>query len=73
MESDSYARSETYTQLETGAVISAAIDALDLSQFQNEAGVLALIAGELVPYTGTKRKSRPTWRASSPNTPRAAP
>ena len=50
IESDSYARSETYTQLETGAAITAAIDALDLSQFQNEAEVLALIAGELVPY-----------------------
>ena len=50
IESDSYARSETYTQLETGAAITAAIDALDLSQFQNEAGVLALIAAALVPY-----------------------
>ena len=50
IESDSYARSETYTQAETGAAITAAIDALDLSQFQNEAEVLALIAGELVPY-----------------------
>ena len=50
IESDSYARSETYTQLETGAAITAAIDALNLSQFQNEAEVLALIAGELVPY-----------------------
>ena len=50
IESDSYARSETYTQLETGAAITAAIDALDLSQFQNEAEVLALVAGELVPY-----------------------
>ena len=40
IESDSYyARSETYTQLETGAAITAAIDALDLSQFQNEAEV----------------------------------
>ena len=34
IESDSYARSETYTQAETGAAITAAIDALDLSQFQ---------------------------------------
>ena len=50
IESDSYARSETYTQAETGAAITAAIDALDLSQFQNEAGVLALIATALVPY-----------------------
>ena len=50
LESDSYARSETYTQLETGAAITAAIDALDLSQFQNEAEVLALIAAALVPY-----------------------
>ena len=50
IESDSYARSETYTQLETGAAITAAIDALDLSQFQNEAEVLALIATALVPY-----------------------
>ncbi|CAE7477421.1 unnamed protein product, partial [Symbiodinium microadriaticum] len=50
IESDSYARSETYTQLETGAAITAAIDALDLSQFRNEAQVLALIAGELGPY-----------------------
>ena len=50
IESDSYARSETYTQLETGAAISAAIDALDLSQFQNEAEVQALIATALVPY-----------------------
>ena len=50
IESDSYARSETYTQLETGAAITAAIDALDLSQFQNEAQVLALIAGELGAY-----------------------
>ena len=49
IESDSYARSETYTQAETGAAITA-IDALDLSQFQNEAGVLALIATALVPY-----------------------
>ena len=39
LESDSYARSETYTQLETGAAITAAIDAL--SQFQNEAEVQA--------------------------------
>ena len=44
------ARSETYTQLETGAAITAAIDALDLSQFQNEAEVQALIAAALVPY-----------------------
>ena len=50
IESDSYARSETYTQLETGAAITAAIDALDLSQFQNEAEVQALIAAALVPY-----------------------
>ena len=49
IESDSYARSETYTQLETGAAITAAIDALDLSQFQNEAEVQALIAAALVP------------------------
>ncbi|OLQ03343.1 hypothetical protein AK812_SmicGene13689 [Symbiodinium microadriaticum] len=48
LESDSYARSETYTQLETGAAITAAIDAL--SQFQNEAEVQALIATALVPY-----------------------
>ena len=50
IESDSYARSETYTQAETGAAITAAIDALNLSQFQNEAGVQALIAAALVPY-----------------------
>ena len=50
IESDSYARSQTFTQAETGAAITAAIDALNLSQFQNEAQVLALIAGELVPY-----------------------
>ena len=50
IESDSYARSETHTQLETGAAITAAIDALDLSQFQNEAEVQALIAAALVPY-----------------------
>ena len=50
IESDSYARSETYTQLETGAAITAAIDALNLSQFQNEAQVQALIAAALVPY-----------------------
>ena len=50
IESDSYARSETYTQLETGAAITSAIDALDLSQFQNEAEVHALIATALVPY-----------------------
>ena len=50
IESDSYARGETYTQAETGAAITAAIDALDLSQFRNEAQVLALIAGELGPY-----------------------
>ena len=50
IESDSYARSETYTQLETGAAITAAIDALDLSQFQNEAEVQALIAAALMPY-----------------------
>ena len=35
------------TILETGAAIAAVIDALDLSQFQNEAGVLALIATAL--------------------------
>ena len=50
IESDSYARGETYTQAETGAAITAAVDALDLSQFRNEAQVLALIAGELGPY-----------------------
>ncbi len=50
IESDSYARSETYTQLETGAAITAAIDALDLSQFQNEAEVQALIATALAPF-----------------------
>ena len=50
IESDSYARSETYTQLETGAAITAAIDALDLSQFQNEAEVQALIATALALY-----------------------
>ena len=50
IESDSYARSETYTQLETGSAITAAIDALNLSQFQNEAQVLALIATALEPY-----------------------
>ena len=46
IESDSYARSETYTQAETGAAITAAIDALNLSQYRTEAQVLALIAGE---------------------------
>ena len=50
IESDSYARGETYTQLETGAAITAALDALNLSQYRTEAQVLALIAGELVPY-----------------------
>ena len=50
IESDSYARSETYTQAETGAAITAAVDALNLSQYRTEAQVLALIAGELVPY-----------------------
>ena len=51
IESDSYnARSETYTQAETGAAITAAIDALDLSQFQNEAEVQALIATALALY-----------------------
>ena len=50
IESDSYARSETYTQAETGAAITAAIDALNLSQYRTEAQVQALIAGELVPY-----------------------
>ena len=50
IESDSYARSETYTQAETGAAITAAIDALDLSQFQNEAEVQALIAAALSTY-----------------------
>ena len=50
IESDSYARSQTYAQLETGAAITSAIDALDLSQFQNEAEVHALIATALVPY-----------------------
>ena len=50
IESDSYARSQTFTQAETGAAITAAIDALDLSQFQNEAEVQALIATALVPY-----------------------
>ena len=50
IESDSYARSETYTQLETGAAITAAIDALDLSQFQSEAEVQALIATALAPF-----------------------
>ena len=50
IESDSYARGETYTQLETGAAITAAIDALNLSQYRTEAQVLALIAGELVSY-----------------------
>ena len=50
IESDSYARSETFTQAETGAAITAAIDALDLSQFQNETEVQALIAAALVPY-----------------------
>ena len=49
-EPDSYARSETYTQLETGAAIQAALDALNLSQYRTEAQVLVLIAGELVPY-----------------------
>ena len=42
IESDSYARSETYAQLETGAAITSAI--------QNEAEVHALIATALVPY-----------------------
>ena len=50
IESDSYARSQTFTQVETGAAITAAIDALNLSQYRTEAQVLALIAGELVPY-----------------------
>ena len=50
IESDSYARSETYTQAETGVAITAAIDALDLSQFQNEAEVQALIAAALSTY-----------------------
>ena len=50
IESDSYARGETYTQLETAGAITAAIDALNLSQYRTEAQVLGLIAGELVPY-----------------------
>ena len=49
IESDSYARGETYTQLETAGAITAAIDALNLSQYRTEAQALALIAGELVP------------------------
>ena len=68
IESDSYARSETYTQAETGAAITAAIDALDLSQFQNEAEVLALIAAALVPYWDQGE----VWPASSVTTPPAA-
>ena len=36
--------------METGAAITAAIDALDLSQLQNEAGFQALVATALVPY-----------------------
>ena len=55
IESDSYARSETYTQLETGAAITAALDALNLTQYRTEAQVLALIAGELVPYWDQSR------------------
>ena len=50
IESDSYARSETYTQAETGAAITAAIDALNLSQYRTEAEVQALIAAALVAY-----------------------
>ena len=71
IESDSYARSETYTQLETGAAITAAIDALDLSQFQNEAEAQALIAAALVPYWNQTEVS--TYVASWPTMPRAAP
>ena len=61
LESDSYARSETYTQLETGAAITAAIHAL--SQFQNEAEVQALIATALVPYGAGRCQT--SWQASS--------
>ena len=50
IESDSYARSETYTQAETGAAITTAIDALNLSQYRTEAEVQALIAAALVAY-----------------------
>ena len=71
IESDSYARSEPYTQLETGIAITAAIDALDLSQFQNEAEVQALIATALVPYWD-QGEVQAAWPASSPTTPPAA-
>ena len=71
IESDSYARSETYTQAETGAAITAAIDALNLSQYRTEAQVQALIATALVPYWDQTEVST-TWRASWPTTPPAA-
>ena len=53
IESDSYARSETYTQAETGAAITAAIDALDLSQFQNEAEVRPPLTGGAILGNGS--------------------
>ena len=67
IESDSYARGETYTQLETAGAITAAIDALNLSQYRTEAQVLALIwdqsevssfvAGELANYQTSSQVS----------------
>ena len=72
IESDSYPRSETYTQLETGAAITAAIDALDPVPIPKQSGGSRPSSPRPWCPTGIKRRSRPTWRASWPTTPPAA-
>ena len=70
IESDSYARSETYTQLETGAAITSAIDAL----CPNSKTKRRSTPSSPRPWcpTGTKGKCQASWPASSPTTPRTA-
>ena len=73
IESDSYARSETYTQLETGAAITAALDALDLSQYTGRRPRCWRSSPESWCLTGTRAKCPPTWRESCPTMPPTAP
>ena len=71
IESDSCARSETYTQLETGAAITAAIDPWTCPNSKTRRRSRPSSPRPWCP-TGTRGRSRPTWRASWPTTPPAA-
>ena len=57
---DSYEKAETYTQAEVNSLISGAVDALNIGQYQTSAQVSTAISGALVPSTRPRRWTRPS-------------